>query len=268
MPDHSAGHGTQIIGFRVPKDEMKRWQYFADKSGRSLTQFLAGAVESFLHPERPSTFPRGPLPIPKWVTEGVGHTPQYVNLRLPRETIAEWDEAGKQLYCTRMGLVQQAVHWVTGQIIHRKAFGSVGVVAKDILLHLINTLGSLDFDHADAIFQGWDRASVMQMLDALETEGLVMRKGQETYMPVGGPDRTWGPRFVAGNLVQLTPTLEASLEEEEAVQHRLLVQAIFEYLEVYASAVDKMPAGNVEELGRCLRGFLQKINDPSHNIMD
>jgi hypothetical protein len=252
----------------VPKDELRIWQYFADKYQLSLTQFIVSAVDSYLHPEKPAFIARNAVPVQKWVTDGVGHAPQYVNLRLPRDTIAEWDEAGKQFYCTRMALVQQAINWVTKHQVSRKPVGLVGVACKDILLNLITTLGSLDFDHAQTIFQEWDRASIVQMLDALEEEGHIMRKGHETYMPVGGPDRTWGPRFVAGNLVHLTPALQTKLEEDEAVQHRLLVQAMFEYLEVYADKVDKMPAGNFEDLGRCVKSFLEKIGGRVQELTD
>ncbi len=254
MPKHDAGHGTQIIGFRVPQDELKVWQYFADKNNLSLTQFLVAAVESFLHPERPTQVPEGEGPAPKWLTDGVRHTPQYLNIRLPKGTVVAWDEACGQFYCTRIALIQQAVRWVTMRQDQRKPVGLTGVIIKNALLHLITTLGSLDFSHIAAIFSDWDPASLIQMLGSLETEGHIMRKGQETYVAAGGVDPALGPRFVAGHLVLAADTLRASPEEWDEFQHTLLAQAAVEYLDQHAKTFDRDFDQFVGELRAKIRG--------------
>lgn len=252
MPKHDAGHGTQIIGFRVPQNELKTWQYFADKYKMSLTQFIVVAVESFLHPERPAQISQGEGPAPEWVVEGVRRAPQYVNLRLPRQTVIIWDEACEQNYCTRIALVQQAIRWVTRKQDPRKPVGLVGVTIKNILLHLITTVGSLDFSHIAAIFQDWDPASLIQMLGTLEVEGHIMRKGQETYVPVGGIDPALGPRFVAGHLVLAADTLRTNPEEWDEMQHALLAQAAIEYLDQHATTLN-------QDFDEFIRGLREKI---------
>lgn len=254
MPKHDAGHGTQIIGFRVPQNELRTWQYIADKNGMSLTGFLVAAVNSYLHPEQPTNVLQGEGPVPKWVTEGVRRTPQYLNLRLPKENVTLWDEACQQFYCTRIALVQQAVNWVTQRQDQRKPIGLTAVIIKKILLHLINTLGSLDFSHLAAILSDWDPASLIQMLGSLEAEGHIMRKGLETYVPVGGVDPTLGPRFVAGHLVLAADTLRTSPEEWDEMQHALLAQAAVEYLDQHATTFNRA----FELLVRELRDKIRK----------
>ncbi|OLS13754.1 MAG: hypothetical protein RBG13Loki_2639 [Promethearchaeota archaeon CR_4] len=254
MPKHDAGHGTQIVGFRVPQNELKTWQYFADKYKMSLTQFLVTIVESYLHPERPTQIPKGEGPVPEWVVEGVHRIPQYINLRLPREIVSNWDEACKQYYCTRIALLQQAVQWITGRQELRKPVGLVGVTIKNVLLNLITTLGSLDFSHIAAIFQDWEPASLIQMLGTLEVEGHIMRKGQETYVPVGGVDPVLGPRFVAGHHVLVADSLRTNPEEWDEMPHALLAQAAVEYLIQHALTIDK----DFDELTRVLKEKIRK----------
>ncbi len=254
LPKHDAGHGTQIIGFRVPQNELKLWQYFADKYKMSLTAFLVTAVDSFLHPERPTGIPQGEGPAPDWLTDGVRKTPQYLNLRVPKEIVAAWDEACGQFYCTRIALIQQAVRWVTLRQDQRKLVGLTGIIIKNILLHLITTLGSLDFSHIAAIFSEWDPAALIQMIGALETEGHIMRKGQETYVPAGGVDPALGPRFVAGHLVLAADTLRTSPEEWDEMQQALLAQAAVEYLDQHATTLNR----DFEQLVRELRDKIRK----------
>ncbi len=258
MPKHDAGHGTQIVGFRVPQNELKVWQYFADKNEMSLTAFLVAAVDAYWHPERPTKVIQGEGPAPGWVTEGVGRKTQYVNLRLPKVTLAAWDDACKHFYCTRIALVQQAVHWVPLRQDERITFGPTAVIVKSIikqiLLQLITTLGSIDFSHVAAILTNWDHASLIQMLGSLEAEGHIMRKGQETYVPVGGVDPTLGPRFVAGHLVLAADTLRASPEEWDEMQQTLLAQAAVEYLDQHATTLNR----DFEQLVQELRGKIRK----------
>ncbi len=239
MPKHDAGHGTQIIGFRVPQNELKEWQYFADKNKMALTQFLVATVNSFLHPEQPTQISQGEGPAPDWLTDGVRRAPQYLNLRVKKETVATWDEACGQFYCTRIALIQQAVRWVTLQQDPRKPMGLTAVILKKIMLQLITTLGSLDFSHIAAIFSDWDHASLIQMLGTLEAEGHIMQKGQETYVPAGGVDPALGPRFVAGHLVLAADTLRTNPEEWDEMQHALLAQAAVEYLDQHATTLNR-----------------------------
>ncbi len=220
----------------------------------SLTQFLVAAVDSFLHPERPTKIPQGEGPAPDWLTDGVRRTLQYLNLRVLKETVAAWDEACGQFYCTRIALIQQAIRWVTLRQDPRKLVGLIGVIIKKILLHLITTLGSLDFSHIAAIFSDWDPASLIQLLGSLEAEGHVMRKGQETYVPSGGVDPALGPRFVAGHLVLAAEMLRASPEDWDEMQQALLAQAAVEYLDQHATTLNR----DFEQLVRELRAKIRK----------
>ena len=251
MPKHDAGHGTQIIGFRVPNGTLKTWQYFADRNGLPLTQFLVAAVNGYVQKEFPAIIARGEGSAPAWVTRGLDAAPQYVNLRLPREIIAAWDAWCAKVGCTRTDLVADAANWVLSGHVQEQPIRAIWPTCKNILLNLVNVLGFLDFPHIAAVFKDLDQASISHMLDALETERMLVRKGQEAYLPAQRAERKssrdeeaatrdeseWELRFVVQYLSLVTDALQHSKPDADKSEHRRLMQAAIDYLAQYAATV-------------------------------
>ncbi len=240
---------TQLIGFKIKYKDIIVWEQVCDKLKTTLTDFLLKAVDLYLHPNTPNPFKK--VEIQQDLTKYAKDGNKYVNLRVEKETLREWDDFCARHIISRTSLIKQAVRHSLQppeKILPNFEFERA---CQEILYNMINYFGLMDGVTFHAIFSPIQRKTRSKILNNLEAARLVLRKGADVYVPHEPSVVFTDPRLITENLVYIFERIQENPDEIDESYHARLLRVFFEYMEQLANQ----------------KGIGDKIYAESHKIM-
>ena len=115
-----------------------------------------------------------------------------VSLRLSKSTLNEWDNYRKSRYISRTALIRQTLNSFFSDPLKSliKFEEKTTERLSSVISFLICEVGSIDFKRLIDIFNSKvDPSTLQHVLDKLEEEGMITRKGQrDNYVPTNPPE--------------------------------------------------------------------------------
>ena len=115
-----------------------------------------------------------------------------VSLRLSKSTLNEWDSYRKSRYISRTALIRQTLNSFFSDPLKSliKFEEKTTERLSSVISFLICEVGSIDFKRLIDIFNSKvDPSTLQHVLDKLEEEGIITRKGQrDNYVPTNPPE--------------------------------------------------------------------------------
>ncbi|MHA1733011.1 MAG: hypothetical protein ACTSU5_13775 [Promethearchaeota archaeon] len=220
-----------MVGFRVKMSEALLWEQLCEKTGLNLSDLVKKAVELYLHTGMANPLKGVTLTqdLEKYARTGTKH----INIRVDLGTLSEWDAFCEEHFISRVSLLRQAMASIMQPHGSYKPNFLFERACRRILYNVVKALGLIDYVTFSEIFDVIEPKSRVRMLNRLESDRLILRKGRDTYVPqeVRGPA---DPRFIIENLERI----RSSSDEIDDSHHYRLMTVIFKYLEDYLGAKD------------------------------
>ena len=178
---------STVIGIRLPFKEFFYWNSYCKFTGQSISEFIEDTMNAFLNY---SLFT--PL-YDKAIVEGIKAsytvlTPEKklkpVTFRVKNSQLKRWNLHSARLKITRTALIRQAVTFYfdenPNEIPKPDALEITRIM--DTVLNLIKEMGLMDFHKIRAIFNGVDEWLLVDILNSLEKQQKLGRKGMDKYI--------------------------------------------------------------------------------------
>ena len=202
----------RIISFRLLPSEIYLWKNYCINIGISQSRFLVSKVNRFL-----SLKPLKEDGDDEMAIDAVKKSRKYkqllkiekknskdklnisnslklpkVSLRLSKSTLNEWDSYRESRYISRTALIRQTLSRFFSDPLKTliKFEEKTTERLSSVISFLICEVGSIDFQRLNEIFdKKVDSSTLQQVLDKLEEEGTITRKGQrDNYIPTNPPE--------------------------------------------------------------------------------
>ena len=119
-----------------------------------------------------------------------------VSLRLSKSTLNEWDSYRESRYISRTALIRQTLNSFFSDPLENLIIFDENTKKRlsSVISFLICEVGSIDSQRLIDIFNNnVDPSTLQQVLDKLEEEGTITRKGQrDNYVPTNPPEYRGG----------------------------------------------------------------------------
>jgi len=206
----------RIISFRLLPSEIYLWKNYCINIGISQSRFLISKVNLFL-----SLKPLKEDDYNKKGIEVVKKTRKYkqllkiekknskdrlniskslnlpkVSLRLSKSILNDWDSFRESRFISRTALIRQTLNSFFSDPLKTliKLEEKATERLSSVISFLICEIGSIDFQRLIDIFNNKvDPSTLQRVLDKLEEEGTITRKGQrDNYVPTNPPEYRGG----------------------------------------------------------------------------
>ena len=206
----------RIISFRLLPSEIYLWKNYCINIGISRTGFLISKVNRFL-----SLKPLKEDDDSEKAINSIKKSRQYkqllkiekrnskdklnisnslklpkVSLRLSKSTLNEWDSYRESRYISRTALIRQTLNSFFSDPLENLIIFDENTKKRlsSVISFLICEVGSIDSQRLIDIFNNKvDPSTLQQVLDKLEEEGTITRKGQrDNYVPTNPPEYRGG----------------------------------------------------------------------------
>jgi len=227
---------SNVVGIKLTTHEYIVWDAYREEKNQCFAELIHQAVENYIILKIIDSLPDATFFSD--LQEKLQHlTPggdlRTVTFRVKELTLNKWDHYAKVRFISRTALIKQAVNAFFNPTLDRflKTEDPLSQRLKRILLNTIVRIGIVNFNELAEIFENVNPRLLNDMLDSLEGEGSIGRKGFETYVPTDPRAVNLDTRLVAGNLGRIIENLHNNREDLEDPTHLSLTQAAFEYLE-------------------------------------
>jgi len=198
---------SSVISFKLLPSEQYLWKRYAISIGKTPSSFLISKVNQYL-----SLNSLEEENDNKRIMKAVRNSRKYkqifkiekkkrkekkpilltnVSLRLDKDTLKEWDNYRKSRYISRTALIRQTLNSFFSDPLKSliKFEEKTTERLSSVISFLICEVGSLDFKRLIDIFNNKvDPSTLQHILDKLEEEGTITRKGQrDNYVPTNPP---------------------------------------------------------------------------------
>ena len=213
---------SRVISFKLMPSELYLWKEYAMRIGKTPSSFLISKVNRYLslNPLKEEFDSENILKMIKKSRKykallkiegvfgdngikGVENLKEKdlvllknVSLRLELIALEEWDSYRKERFFSRTALIRQTLNsFFNSQNNNLIEFeGNSRNRLSLVINSLICEVGSIDFKRLKAIFGNKvDSPTLIQVLDKLEEEGTITRKGSwDNYIPTNPPENRGG----------------------------------------------------------------------------
>jgi hypothetical protein len=236
---------STVVGVSLSPQEYFLWNSFRESKNVSWAEFVIAAVEQF----RDLKFSQ-PLEEQYFIQSlqtklkktRMLSKKQSVTMRIPKSTVQKWDKFCKKRYISRAILIKQAVNAYFNTDIEQILKGEDQETLKlqNYLQNMIERMGLVKFRDLISIFDGIDVRVLSYLLNKLESQGRIGRKGQDTYVPADSTLNLVDSLLVASNLGRILERIRQNPEElENRPDHLSLLQVIFDYSDVIFLSLEK-----------------------------
>lgn len=235
---------TKIIGFRIPIQELFLWEQYYTNRKWNLSKFIKESVNDYINPNEKIDFENYDFklnPDTKLCIPGK----KYINLRITDADLIPWDIFCKKNKLDRTQLILEATRFKMDPTRKRQSRDYTNI--KRILNNVIKEWGLIDYRSLTTIFDSIDPSEITNMLNDLEKEYLIMRKGQEVYTATQESDIITDVRYLIEYFTRFldsvenqqlldssAPILQNELERSDIES---LNRVIFEYLNYIAKNI-------------------------------
>ena len=205
----------RVISFKLLPSEQYLWRQYAINIGKTPSSFLISKVDRYLslnpleeeydnikimNAIKNSSKFKQLIKIEEKLTKNgkrnVSSLLSNVSLRLNKESLKEWDNYREPRYFTRTALIRQTLDrfFEIKPKIPIELEGNTLNRLSLVINSLICEVGSIDFQRLQAIFGNKvDSSTLIQVLNKLEEEGSITRKGSwDNYVPTNPPENRGG----------------------------------------------------------------------------
>nr|QEE14280.1 hypothetical protein DSAG12_00091 [Candidatus Prometheoarchaeum syntrophicum] len=205
----------RVISFKLLPSEQYLWRQYATNIGKSPSSLLISKVDRYL-----SLNPLEEDYDNKKIMDAVKNSSKFkqlikieetltkngkrnssslltnISLRLNKDSLKEWDIYRQSRYLTRTALIRQTLDrfFEIKPKISIELEGNALYRLSIVINSLICEVGSIDFQRLHAIFGNKvDSSTLDQVLNKLEEEGTITRKGSwDNYVPTNPPENRGG----------------------------------------------------------------------------
>jgi len=206
----------RIISFKILPSELYIWKLYVKSIGKTASRFLISKVDQFLSlkPLKEDDYNQNAIDAikksrkykqllkieEKERKDMVNHSKSLqltkVSLRLSKLTLKNWDKYRESRYISRTALIRQTLNSFFSDPLNNliKFEEKTTERLSSLISFLICEVGSIDFQRLIDIFDNKvDPSTLQQVLDKLEKEGIITRKGQrDNYVPTNPPEYRGG----------------------------------------------------------------------------
>ena len=236
---------STVVGVSLSPQEYFLWNSFRESKNVSWAEFVIAAVEQF----RDLKFS---LPLEeqyfiqslqtKLKKTRMLSKKQTVTIRIPKTMLQSWDRHCKKRFISRSILIKQAVNAYFNADVEQILKGEDQETLKlqIYLQNMIERMGLVKFRDLISIFEGVDVRILSYLLNKLESQGRIGRKGLDTYVPADSTLNLVDSLVVASNLGGILERIRQNPEElENRPDHLSLLRVIFEYSDVIFLSLEK-----------------------------
>ena len=236
---------STVVGVSLSPQEYFLWNSFRESKNVSWAEFVIAAVEQF----RDLKFS---LPLEeqyfiqslqtKLKKTRMLSKKRTVTIRIPKTTLQSWDRHCTKRFISRAILIKQAVNAYFNVDVEQILKGEDQETLKlqIYLQNMIERMGLVKFRDLISIFEGVDVRILSYLLNKLESQGRIGRKGLDTYVPADSTLNLVDSLVVASNLGGILERIRQNPEElENRPDHLSLLQVIFEYSDVIFLSLEK-----------------------------
>jgi hypothetical protein len=243
---------STVIGIRLPPKELYYWTAYCQHTGLSVSEFIMLTMNAFIDLAilRPLYDTKIIAKIKNSI-KGLDFSfeLQPITFRVKNSVLKEWDEYCNRLKITRTAFIRQAVNFFYDQ--NPNEFPSPDALElvrlMNILYNLIQYMGLMDYVQITSIFQGVDDWLVTRMLNALEQQQLLGRKGIDTYIATTSADPTTNTMWVAELLERVNEEIKKPRQTKNnqdisiisSQENISLIGRIFEFLHLIIKNKEK-----------------------------
>jgi hypothetical protein len=196
---------SKIIGFRIPIQDLFLWEQYYTNRKWTLSKFIKESVNEYINPGDKADFdnydfklnPETKLNIPG---------KKYINLRITDAELIPWDEYCKYNKLDRTQLILEATRYKMDPTRKRQSRDYSKI--KKILNNVIKEWGLIDYRSLTTIFDSIDSSEITNMLNDLEKDYLIMRKGQEVYTATQESDINTDVRYLIEYFTRFLDSIE------------------------------------------------------------
>ncbi len=201
----------RIISFKILPSELYIWKLYVKSIGKTASRFLISKVDQFLSlkPLKEDDYNQNSIDAIKKSRKykqllkneenernaivNLSKSLQLtkVSLRLSKLTLKDWDNYRKSRYISRTALIRQTLNSFFSDPLKSliKFEEKTTERLSSVISFLICEVGTIDFKRLIDIFNSKvDPSTLQHVLDKLEEEGTITRKGQrDNYVPTNPP---------------------------------------------------------------------------------
>jgi len=259
---------STVVGVSLSPQDYFLWNSFRESKNVSWAEFVIAAVEQF----RDLKFS---LPLEeqyfiqslqtKLKKTRMLSKKQTVTIRIPKTTLQSWDRHCTKRFISRAILIKQAVNAYFNVDVEQILKGEDQETLKlqIYLQNMIERMGLVKFRDLISIFEGVDVRILSYLLNKLESQGRIGRKGLDTYVPADSTLNLVDSLVVASNLGGILERIRQNPDElENRPDHISLLQVIFEYSDVIFLSLEKSGQKSIgDEEEQAQKDFKQARHD-------
>jgi hypothetical protein len=247
MPRVKSGSST-VIGIRVSSLEYFKWNNYCEIKDLSFSQFIGLIMNEFLEwkllrPVLDAEIISGIMESLKGKIFENPITQKTITFRVKNKILEKWDKTCTRLYLSRTALIKQAINYFYHQDPSKfpqpNALETVRLM--NVLYNLILNIGLLSFNQISEIFKhsSIDEWELNKMLEALESQGKIGRKGEQSYMPTVSIKKSMGIRAVSELLVGINNKMKEQISPVDNLEHSSLASTIFDYFDIFLNRINE-----------------------------
>ena len=234
---------TKPISLRVSDEELTLWKIISEiENYRTLADFVIECTHSFLH-QKPLNPEIGSRDMFQKIKKNLISSPDSpplktstISLRIPLNFIKEWDAHCNFRHIPRISLIRQALKYYFDTDFQNEDLFLIP--SQKLLNKIIQRMGSLDYDEIASIFEGLNPNILNNMLNSMETRGIIGRKGggdRKIYVSASPLEVLVNPLLLSDTLSLITHEIEINPEIffQNLIPHSTFVGTFFTYLKTF-----------------------------------